>query len=137
MLSMKFRKIPSGVEKMKINKSRRIKPYCSSIIIVSVRIGRKVKSNFEPSSGGNGMRLKNASSTFQKITIMRIAKNIEPIEPEIAAESCSHEVPAIPEIIAILTALEIGINLAMIAATTAIAIFEPGPPKATRAGPHF
>jgi len=61
-----------------------MKPYCSIIIIFSVLIGKKVKSIFDPSKGGNGMRLKNAKSTFQKITIMSKAKNMEPNEFETA-----------------------------------------------------
>ena len=137
MFSMKFKKIPSGLEKMKIKKSKRMNPYCSSAIIFSVLIGKNVKRIFDPSSGGNGIKLKKARSTFQKITIKSKAKKMEPTEPETDAEICSQEVVAIPKIIAVFTAVEIGMILAIIAAKIAIRMFEPGPPRATKAGPHF
>ena len=134
---MKFKKIPSGVEKIIIKRTKKINPYCSIAIIFSVLIGKNVKSIFDPSSGGKGMRLKNAKSTFQKITIMSRAKNMEPNEFETASETCCQEVPATPKIMALLTATEMGIIFAITAATSEIKILEPGPPSATISGPHF
>lgn len=52
------------------------KPNCSNIIIVSVLIGKMEKNNFDPSSGGIGIRLKNAKKTFQNIMMINISKNI-------------------------------------------------------------
>jgi len=53
------------------NKSM-IKPNCSSIIIVSVFMGKMENNNLDPSSGGMGIRLKKANKAFQKIIIMEI-----------------------------------------------------------------
>lgn len=114
-----------------------MKPYCSSIAIVPVLMGNTENRSFDPSSGGNGMRLKNAKSTFQKITIMRSAKKIDPNEPETVAEICDHEALLMPVIMAAFTATGTMINFAKTAETSAITMFEAGPPKATIAGPHF
>ena len=136
-LSIEFRKYPRGPEKIITHKIKRINPYCSIIIITSVLKLKMAKSNFEPSSGGKGIRLKKAKSTFQKIIIIRMAKNIEPNDPETAAEICSQDVDLTPIIIAAFTAVEMKIILAIIAAASAIKIFDTGPPSATIRGPHF
>ena len=141
MLKNKFsivlRKYPKGPEKIMTHKISRTKPYRSKVIIFSTLIGINVKSIFDPSSGGKGIRLKKANSTFQKIIIIKMAKNIEPNDPETAAEICSQDVNLTPIIMAAFTAVGIKIILAAMAATSAIKIFDPGPPKATKRGPHF
>lgn len=120
---------------MKNNSS--IKPYCSNIIMISVLTGNSVKSNFEPSKGGNGIRLKNAKITFQRITIISKEKKMELNDPETAAESSIQSLWATAIMIADLTAAESVRNLAANAAMRAITILESGPPSATMAGPHF
>lgn len=137
IFSMKFRKYPKGPEKTTINKISKTKPYCSNKIITSVLNVKIAKSSFEPSSGGKGMRLKNAKRTFQKIMIIRMAKNIEPKDPETAAEICPHDAALTPIIMAAFTATGMEIIFATIAATSAIEMLAPGPPIATARGPHF
>lgn len=137
ILSMKFKKKPSGAEKMIMKSKRSKNPYCSSMIITSVLTGKIAKSNFEPSSGGNGIRLKKAKITFQSITIINNEKNIEFKEPDTAAESCAQSLWATDTMMAIFTAEESVKSLPTKAAIKAIAMLEAGPPKATRAGPHF
>lgn len=135
--SIVLRKIPIGVEKTKMKIKSNIKPYCSSIIIVSVLMGKKVNKILEPSSGGNGIKLKKASSTFQKITIVIKVKKIPPKEPAIKVESCSQFPIATLTIISPLIEAGKVIIFPRIAAIKARAIFEPGPPRATNIGPNF
>ena len=112
-----------------------MKPYCSSIIITSVLRGKIAKSNLEPSNGGKGIRLKKARITFQKITSIESSKNIEPTDPEIMPETALQSLKLL--IIATLTELGIVIMRAISAKTSAIKMFDPGPPSATNTGPHF
>lgn len=137
ILSIKFRKNPKGVEKMMINSSKSKKPYCSNIIITSVLTGNIAKRSLEPSKGGKGIRLKKAKITFQKITIINMEKKMELSDPETAAESSIQSLRATAIMIAVLTPVDSVKSLAIKAAPRAIAIFDPGPPKATSAGPHF
>jgi len=133
--NIKFKKKPSGPEKRRMKTKSSIKPYCSSMIITSVLTGKTANKSFEPSNGGNGIRLKKAKITFQKIIKIEISKKIDPIDPDINAETADQLLKLL--IIAILTDAGIAIVLAQKAKISAIKIFEPGPPSATRAGPHF
>ena len=134
---MPLRKYPKGPENIRIKKISKTKPYCSIMIITSVLNVKMAKSSFEPSSGGKGIRLKKASSTFQKIIIIKMAKNIEPNEPETAAEIWLQDAALTPMIMANFTAAGTANILAMMTATIAMEILDPGPPMATSSGPHF
>ena len=112
-----------------------MKPYCSNIISSSVRSGKIAKRSFEPSKGGKGIRLKKAKITFQKMTSKESSKTIVLIEPAIRPETTDQSLKCL--IISNLRAVETGVILAIKAKTRAIKMFEPGPPRATSAGPHF
>lgn len=103
--------------------------------MTSVLTGKTAKSSFEPSKGGKGIRLKKARITFQKTTSIEISKKIEPIDPEIIEETAPQSLKFL--IMAILTETGIVIIFAIKAKNSAIKILDPGPPRATKAGPHF
>ena len=81
------------------------------------------------------MRLKKAKITFQKITSIEISKKMDPTEPDIKVETFAQLLKL--WIISSLTEAGIVIIRAIIAKTKAIKMFDPGPPRATKAGPHF
>lgn len=131
----KSRNGPSKKLNENIKIIRKINPNCSNIIIVSVLTLKIANSNFDPSRGGIGIRLKKAKRTFQRITMEKIVKNMEPTEPAITVER-TDQFPRFP-IISCFKAIGIEINLAAIANTKAMVILDKGPPRATNAGPHF
>lgn len=137
ILSIKFKKKPSGPEKIIMKSKSSMNPYCSNIIITSVLTGKSVNKSLDPSNGGKGIRLKKAKITFQRIIIIKNEKNMELNEPETAADSSAQSLCATAIMMAVFTAIESVMNFAIKAAASASTIFETGPPKATRAGPHF
>ncbi len=82
MPNINCKNIPKKLEKMKMKNKSAIKPNCSSIIIVSVLRRRIAKISFDPSSGGMGIRLKNARNTLIIIIIEKIKKKMEEKDPE-------------------------------------------------------
>ena len=118
-----------------MNKISRGNPYCSILIIFSVETEKTEKRIFEPSSGGKGMRLKAAKSTFQKTTMIHTSKKMAAKDPERVVESDDQLLKF--DMMAYLVATGTVKIFATNAAASAIRMFDPGPPSATKAGPHF
>lgn len=117
---------------------KKMKPNCSKIATVSIRIGITENRSLEPSRGGMGIRLKTAKRIFQKIIMARKVKKIELQEPEMASDKDSQLLSK--RMLLMISALAIignEIILAKIAATKAKQRLEAGPASATSAGPHF
>ena len=83
ILQKKSRSQLNGPGNRKINISKNTNPNCSKTALVSVLIGMMVNSNFEPSKGGIGIKLKTAKRIFQKIAITQIVKKIFAKDPDI------------------------------------------------------
>jgi len=133
----KFRTLTKGSGKTKRKKRRMINPNCSKKASVSRLIGKMKKSNFEPSNGGMGIRLKTAKRIFQKIITTKRVKTIDPNDPAITKETALQLNETTLLRISSLTAEGMVIILAIMTATKANKIFDNGPAKPTRAGPHF
>lgn len=132
---MKLRNIPIGPEKKKMKKSKKTNPNCSNKACVSIFMGKIEKSNFEPSSGGIGIRLKKANRTFQKTTITHNSNIIDPNEPATTEETLDQSLKF--KMISALAAEGMAIKRAATVNSKAAAIFDIGPARATSAGPHF
>ncbi len=143
ILKNKFQKIPSTfekiIEKNGIPKTNRIIkiPHRSKNTLVCKLTSTKAKSNFEPSSGGMGIKLKTPKITFQKISIPTIQKIILAGEPARISDNPSQSLLINSLMIVNFDSSASGINKPITAATKAMKKLVKGPAKATKTSPHF